>query len=51
MASGYLSAHMATLDFSRCTFGTFVENVRLETLRTCREHALRFLNRTLVEKI
>lgn len=34
-----LSAFVATLGFSRCTFGTFVENERFETLRTCHEQA------------
>jgi len=34
-----LSAFVATLGFSRFTFGTFVENERFETLRSCHEHA------------
>ena len=34
-----LSAFVATLGFSRCTFGTFVENEQFTTLRTCHEQA------------
>ena len=34
-----LSGFVATLGFSRHTFGTFVENERFETLRTCHEQA------------
>ena len=39
LGSTKLSAFVATLGFSRFTFGTFVENERFETLRSCHEQA------------
>jgi transposase len=35
-----VSAFVATLGFSRSTFGTFVEDEQFKTLRTCHEQAL-----------
>ena len=39
LGSMRLSAFVATLGFSRNTFGTFVENEQFKTLRTCHEQA------------
>lgn len=39
LGSTRLSAFVATLGHSRFTFGTFVENERFETLRSCHEQA------------
>lgn len=39
LGSDRLSAFVATLGYSRFTYGTFVENERFETLRSCHELA------------